>query len=97
VPLFRLAAEGKPTNPLLWANLGQAAVEAKDWQQAEMALNEALTLSPENVDALRTLSRMHWQREQYQAAAEVLRKLQELEPANAEYAQWIREAQQRTQ
>jgi protein O-mannosyl-transferase len=97
VPLFRFAAERKPTNPLLWANLGQASVEAKDWKQAEDALNKALALAPRNVDALRSLSRMHWQRGQYQAAAEVLRKLQEIEPANTQYAQWIREAEQRAQ
>jgi hypothetical protein len=97
VPLFRFAAERKPQNSLLWANLGQACVEVEDWEAAQAALNKALSLSPRTVDALRSLSRLHWKRQEYHAAATVFRRLQEIEPANKEYAQWIHEAEQRTQ
>ena len=97
IPLFRVAAERQPESALNWANLGHACVEAGEWQQAREALETALSLSPKNIDALRSLSRLHWKQQQYQAAADIFRKLQELEPANQEYAQWIREAEQRTQ
>ena len=97
VPLFRFAAERKPKNALLWANLGHACVETGDWETAHNALEKALIIAPQNIEALRSLSRLHWKRQQYEAAADVFRKLQELEPANQEYAQWIREAEQRRQ
>lgn len=93
LPLFRLAVQRRPNDARLWTNLGQALLETQSWADAEQALTRALEFAPDNVDALRSVSRLHWQRQKYAAAAGILRRLQQLEPANPEYARWIQQAE----
>jgi tetratricopeptide (TPR) repeat protein len=93
VPQLRIATARRPDNPRYWANLGHACLETRAFDEAEQALHQAVTLSPNNVDALRSLSRLYWLRQQYGESTKVLQTLQQLEPANTEYAQWIQQAE----
>jgi tetratricopeptide (TPR) repeat protein len=95
LPFFKLAAQRRPNDPRLWTNLGQASMEANAWREAEEAINRALALAPDNIDALRTASRLAWQREDFQTAVVFLQKLQHLEPNQPEHARWLKEAQAR--
>lgn len=96
VPFFRLAVQRCPNDSRFWANLGRASLEANAWTEAEEAITKALSLAPNEVDALRTASRLAWRREDYKAASNFLQRLQRLEPNQPEHARWLQEAEARS-
>jgi protein O-mannosyl-transferase len=93
MPYFRIAVERRPKNPLFWANLGQASMDANAWTEAQEAVTKAISLAPTNVTVLRTASRVAMRREDYHSATNLLRTLLQLDPRQAEYAHQLREAE----
>lgn len=94
IPLFESVTRRHPTNPIFWSDLGQACLEARDWEKARDALARALALEPDNLEALRASSSLFWQLQDYRAALGVLQKLKQLEPGKAEHDYWIRRVQE---
>ena len=93
VPFFKLAVQQQPGNARFWGNLGKAALEADAWTEAEEAIAKALSLAPDNIDVLRTASRLAWRRENYEAATNYFQRLQRLDPNQPDHARWLREAE----
>jgi tetratricopeptide (TPR) repeat protein len=93
LPFFEAAVQKSPQNPRYWVNLGQTYLELQTWSKAEEALSKALSLEPNQIDALRATSRLWWQQQNYPAALNALQKLKRLEPDQPEHDRWIQEAQ----
>ena len=92
LPFFESAVRKSPQNPRYWVNLGQTYLELQTWSKAEEALSKALSLQPDQIDALRASSRLWWQQQNYPAALDVFQKLKNLEPDQPEHDRWIQEA-----
>jgi tetratricopeptide (TPR) repeat protein len=97
IPLFQAAADKSPHNARPWANLGQACVEMKSWPQAEKALRKALTIDPNQTDALQAFAALAWHRDDYAAALAAFQKLKTLEPNEPEHDHWIQKAEAKLQ
>jgi hypothetical protein len=95
IPFFKAAVQRRPGNARFWTNLGRASMEANAWTAAQEAITKALTLEPDNVDALRAASRLAWKREDYASAAGLFEKLQRLEPNEPEHLRWLNDARAR--
>ncbi|MBU6398783.1 MAG: tetratricopeptide repeat protein [Verrucomicrobia bacterium] len=94
IPLFEAVTRQAPANAIYWADLGQACLDAHRFGQAQAALDRALALDAENVQAWRTESSLCWQRRDYRAALRAFEKLRRLEPGNRDYEYWIRRVQE---
>jgi hypothetical protein len=93
VPWFAKAAQLRPKDARQWSNLGQAHFDAQQLDQAQSALLQALQLDPNCLNALRSLSSLYWQQNDFTKALEMLKKLQTLEPGNPEHPKWIKAAE----
>jgi tetratricopeptide (TPR) repeat protein len=94
IGLFDAATRQSPTNSMYWTDLGQACVEAHQWIKAGTALTNALALETNNVEAWRASSSLFWQERDYPAALAAFKRLQQLEPGNAEHDYWIRRVEE---
>jgi len=95
VECFEVAVRRRSEDPGFWSNLAIACLDAGRTSRAGEALDKALALDPQNIDALRSASRLYWQTEDFPAALAALRKLQEREPKNQDHAFWIRTIEQK--
>lgn len=97
VPYFQKVTEASPRDAGAWGNLGQALLDSKRPNEARHALGKALQLAPNNLSALRSLSSLHWQNQDYAAALPVFEQLAKLEPQNPQHLRWAREAREHLQ
>lgn len=93
VAQFRAATKLRPNDPSLWANLGQAFIDARQFGDASKALQRAFALDPHHLEAWRSKSQMEWLQGDYAEAVATLKKLQELEPNNPAHREWIAEGE----
>ena len=95
IHFFESAVRQKPREADFWSNLGMAYSEAGQTVKAREALETALTLDTDNLNALRSASRLYWETEDFSAALRALKKLQEREPNNPDHSYWIRQVEQK--
>jgi protein O-mannosyl-transferase len=89
---FDAAVRSAPTNPVNWHNLGLANWDSDRLAEAEACFKEALQLDPHHTAVLKSLSKLYWQQESFEAARPILIKLQTLEPENADHTRWLDQA-----
>ena len=64
-----------------------AAYQAENWEIVAQIASGLLVNEPENTDLLKMMARVHIQKDEYDKAAEYMRKLRTLEPDNPEHLQ----------
>lgn len=92
IPWFERATEQQPANAAFWNNLGQARVAGGFPQKAEEAFQRVVALNPKAVPALEQIARIQWKRMDYSAARQTYGTLREIDPAKADYADRLAEA-----
>jgi tetratricopeptide (TPR) repeat protein len=95
IRFFQQATRQRPGSAHAWSSLGLACLDVGEKEQARAALEKALAIEPDRIEALRSASRVYWLLEDFPAALIVLRKLNNLEPNDPAHAHWISEAEAR--